>query len=192
MLFSRSAPLLGVLAANVLCTGIGSSQQPAGPAAQSRTQAIVASFNKSKHVSKEKRGVRKEKYIQVRTEPVTKQNPAEYSGSYEALGLPGFSLRLRVDRSGRVEGTGSEPLNDDATVSRSFNLRDGQINGALITAKKLYADGSSEPFEGVFINRTSFGSPTDKGVTTFGLGVVGKGFQVGGQNLDRVFYQLMQ
>jgi hypothetical protein len=77
-------------------------------------------------------------------------------------------------------------------VSRSFTLRDGQITGALITAKKVYANGSSEPFEGVFINKTSFESPTDKGFTTFGLGVISKRFQVGGLNLDRVFYQLKQ
>jgi hypothetical protein len=70
-------------------------------------------------------------------------------------------------------------------------LRDGQISGALITAKKVYADGSSEPLEGVFINKSRFESPTDKGVTTFGLGVIGKGLQVGGQTVDRIFYQLV-
>jgi hypothetical protein len=71
-------------------------------------------------------------------------------------------------------------------------LRDGQISGALITAKKVYADGSSEPLEGVFINKSRFESPTDKGITAFGLGVIGKGFQVGGQSLTRIFYQLKQ
>ena len=191
MKLSRSAQLLGVLAASVCCAGVGASQQPGIAATDSRTRAIVASFNKSKHVVKEKRGVRKEKYLDVRSVPVVKQNPADYSGEYEEAGL-GLSLRLRVDRDGKVEGTGYEPLNGDAGVSRSFRLRDGQIRGALITAKKVYADGSSEPLEGVFINKTVFESPTDKGVTAFGLGVIGKGFQVGGQNIDRIFFQLKQ
>jgi hypothetical protein len=188
---SRSAQLLGVLAASVVCAGVGASQQPGVAATDSRTRAIVASFNKSKHVVKEKRGVRKEKYLDVRSAPAVKQNPADYSGEYEDLWL-GFSLRLRVDREGKVEGSGYEPLNGDAGVSRSFRLRDGRINGALITAKRVYANGSSEPLEGVFINKTVFESPTDKGVTVFGLGVIGKGLQVGGLNVDRIFYQLKQ
>jgi len=187
--FSRSAQLVGVLAVSLFCAAVGLSQQPGVPARESRTRAIVASFNKSKHLVKEKRGVRKEKYLDVRSEPAVKQNPADYSGEYEDAGL-GFSLRLRVDRDGKVEGTGYEPLNGDAGVSKSFRLRDGQISGALITAKKVYADGSSEPLEGVFITKTVFESPTDKGVTTFGLGVIGKGVQVGGLYVDRIFYQL--
>ena len=191
MKLSHSAQLLGALAASVFCARVGATQQPGVAAAESRTRAIVASFNKSKHVVKEKRGVRKEKYLDVRSVPVVKQNPADYSGEYEEAGL-GFSLRLRVDRDGKVEGTGYEPLNGDSGVSRSFQLRDGQIRGALITAKRVYADVASEPLEGVFINKTRFESPTDKGVTAFGLGVIGKGFQMGGQTIDRIFYQLKQ
>ena len=191
MKLSHSAQLLGALAASVFCARVGATQQPGVAAAESRTRAIVASFNKSKHVVKEKRGVRKEKYLDVRSVPVVKQNPADYSGEYEEAEL-GFSLRLRVDRDGKVEGTGYEPLNGDSGVSRSFQLRDGQIRGALITAKRVYADVASEPLEGVFINKTRFESPTDKGVTAFGLGVIGKGFQMGGQTIDRIFYQLKQ
>jgi len=60
----------------------------------------------------------------------------------------------------------------------------------LLTATKVFGDGSSDPLEGVFINRTVFESPTDKGVTTFGLGVVGKQFQMDGMTIDKVFYEL--
>jgi hypothetical protein len=188
---AHSNPLLGVLVASVFCAGSAASQQPGVAVPEARTNAIVASFNKSKHVSKEKRGVIKEKYVDVRSEPVTKPNPADYSGTYEADGL-GFALQIRVDRDGKAEGSGYEPLYDDAGVSRLFTLRDGRIRGALITAKKVYANGSVEPLEGVFIKRTTFESPTDKGFTTFGLGVVGKRFRVDGLDLDRVFYQLKQ
>ena len=191
MKFVRFAQPTALIVANALCAGIASSQQPGVGSTELRTQTIVASFNKSKHVVKEKHGVRKEKYLDVRSVPAVKQNPADYSGAYEAADL-GFSLRLRVEPSGTLEGTGYDPLNDQPAVSRSFTLKNGRITGALITAMKLYGDGSSEPFEGVFIDKTVFESPTDKGVTAFGLGVLGKNFQVGGLSLDRIFYQLKQ
>jgi hypothetical protein len=69
-------------------------------------------------------------------------------------------------------------------------LRDGRISGALITARKVYGDGSSDRLEGVFINKTVFESPTDPGVTAFGLGVVDTHVRIGGLNVDRIFYQL--
>ena len=190
MKFYRFAPLTAVIVASVLSAGIASTQQAGVAARELRAQTIVASFNKSKHVVKEKRGVRKEKYLRVQSVPAVRQSPAEYSGAYEDLSGMGFSLRLRVDVSGRVEGTGYEPLNDDPAVSKTFTLKDGRITGALITATKVYGNGSTEPLEGVFINKTVFESPTDKGVTAFGLGVVGKQFRVGGVNVDKLFYQL--
>ena len=187
-----SARLAPVIVANVLCAVIASSQQAGLAGSELRTQTIVASFNKSKHVVKERRGVRKEKYLDVRSVPAVKQNPADYSGAYEDLSGLGFSLTLRVDASGRVEGTGYEPLNGEPAVSRSFTLKNGRITGALITATKVYANGSSEPLEGVFINKTVFESPTDKGVSAFGLGVVGMQVQVAGLNVDKIFLQLKQ
>jgi len=171
----------------VLASAALSHQQTAVVSGDARTQAIVASFNKSKHVIKEKRGVRTEKYLEVRSVPVAKLNPADYSGTYDAS--EGLRLHLQVDGSGRVEGTGSEPLDDGGTVQRTYSLRNGVINGAVLRATKVYANGTSEPLEGVFINRTRFDSPTDKGETTFGLGVVGH-YRVGGNDLDRVFYEL--
>ena len=191
MKFFRFPRLTTVIAATTLCSAAASSQQPGVAGSELRTQTIVASYNKSKHVVKEKRGVRKEKYLRVQSVPAVKQNVADYSGAYEGSD-PRFSLQLRVDASGKVEGTGYEPLNGDSGVSRSFTLKNGRIMGALITATKVYANESSEPFEGVFINKTVFESPTDKGVTAFGLGVVGKQFQVGGVDLDKLFYQLKQ
>jgi hypothetical protein len=180
-----------IMAASVLFAGIASSQQTRIAGSELRTQTIVASFNKSKHVVKEKYGVRREKYLRVQSVPAVKQNATDYSGAYEGTDAR-FSLQLRVEASGNVEGTGVEPLNDEAGVSRSFTLRDGRMNGALITATKVYANGSTEPFEGVFISKTVYESPTDKGVTEFGLGVVGQSIRVGGINVDKLFYQLKQ
>ena len=166
-----------------------SQQQSAAASSDARTQAIVASFNKSKHTIKKKRGVGTEKYLEVRSAPVAKQNPADYSGTYDAS--QGLRLHLRVDANGRVEGTGSEPLDDAGTVQRTYTLRNGVISGALLKATKVYANGTSGPLEGAFINRTRFESPTDKGTTTFGLGVVGH-FHIAGNDLDRVFYEARQ
>jgi hypothetical protein len=185
----RFARFAAVILVSAVYAGAASSQQSGVGRSELRAQAIVASFNKSKHVAKEKRGVRKEKYLDVRGAPAVKANPADYSGAYEAADAR-FSLKLRVDTNGKVEGTGFDQLTDDAAVSRSFTLRNGRISGALLTATKVYGDGSSEPLEGVFINKTVFESPTDKGVTTFGLGVVGKQFQRGGQTIDRLFYEV--
>jgi len=187
----RFARLTAVIAASVLCGAVVSSQEPGAAGSELRAQTIVASFNKSKHVVKEKRGVRKEKYLDVRSVPAVKQNPADYSGAYETSDLR-FSLQLRVDATGKVEGSGYEPLNDRTAISRSFTLKDGRMTGALITARKIYSDGSHEPLEGVFINKTVFESPSDPGVTAFGLGVVGMSFQVRAVENDKLFYQLKQ
>jgi hypothetical protein len=176
-----------------LISGSASSQQtPSSQSAvQTRTRAIVASFNKSKHAVKERHGVRVEKYKEIRSEPVIKKNARDYAGSYEVPGLD-FAVELRVDPKGSLAGTGYEPVDMDATVLRRFTLRNPRIDGALLTATKVYENGASEPFEGVFINLTSFDSPTDRGVTTFGLGVVGSSVRVSGVTVDRLFYHRKQ
>lgn len=159
------------------------------PAARQRTQAILASLDKSKHVVKEKRGVRREKYLEVRNAPVIKADPRDYSGLYEVEDL-GMGLQLRVDANGRVEGTGYEPMGGDVSVRRSFILRDAKVDGALLTATKVYANGGHEPFEAVFVNRSVFNSPSDPGVTEYGLGAVGKDVQTSGVTFNRFFYRL--
>jgi hypothetical protein len=164
-------------------------QTGAAGSAQTRTRAIAASFNKSKHVVKQKRGVRVEKYKEVRSEPVIKTNPQEYSGGYEVPDM-GFALEIRVDRNGNVEGSGYEPAGPDLSIRRSFTLGNAKIDGALITGTQVYANGAHNRFEGVFLNRTAFDSPTDKGVTAFGLGVIGKKIEVAGLTFDRLFYEL--
>ncbi|MBC8166324.1 MAG: hypothetical protein H7Y20_10680 [Bryobacteraceae bacterium] len=154
--------------------------------AQSRTRTIVASFSKFKSVSKERRGVKKEKYLKVQSEAAIKMNPAEYSGVYEVPGMA-FALNLNVDRNGVVTGTGYEPLAE--SVRRTFTLRDGRIQGALVTATKVYAGGGSEKLDGAFMNRTSFDSPTAAGVTVFGFGTLGDPVEVSGVTINRFFYE---
>jgi len=186
----RLVPVVAALNLLFVGAGVASAQVAASTGAQARSQVIAASFNKFKNVSKEKHGVTKAKYLKIESRPAIKANPEDYSGSYEVPDL-GFALRLQVDRSGRVEGTGYEPIVDPA-VRRMFALRDGKIEGALITATKVYANGKSERLEGVFIDRTTFESPTDKGTTSFGLGVIGKPIEVSGLTLDKLFLELAE
>ena len=188
---SQSRIFTVCLVAAVVPIALPAQQTRASSSAQTRTQAIAASFSKEKHVLKEKRGVRVEKYKRVLSEPVVKANPQDYSGTYEAPDM-GLAVQLRVDRNGSVEGTGYEPTGPDLSVRRSFALRNGKIDGALLTATQVFADGTQDRFEGVFMNRTSFESPTDKGVILFGLGVVGKMITVAGNTNNRFFYELKQ
>ncbi len=154
--------------------------------AQSKTRTLVATFNKFKHVTKNKRGVTSEKYKKVDSEAAVKANPAEYSGVYEVEGMA-LGLNLTVDRNGVVTGTGYEPLSE--SVRRTFTLRDGRMQGALLTATKVYAGGGTERLEGAFMNRTSFDSPTAPGVTVFGFGTIGKYIEGPGYTTNRFFYQ---
>ena len=154
-----------------------------------RTRVIVASFNKKKDVVKEKRGVRVEKYKEIRSVPAILRNTRDYSGSYEAEDL-GLNLELRVDDKGNVSGSGYEAIDPDQRVFRRFTLINAHIDGALLTGTKVYERGGTEPIEGVFINETTFDSPTDKGRTTFGLGVTDHTVVLdGGVTVDKVFYK---
>jgi len=74
---------------------------------------------------------------------------------------------------------------------RAFRLENARIDGALLTASKVYQDGATEKFEGVFLNRTDRNSPTDPGVTISGLGVVlNTPFEINGNTYEKLFYGL--
>ena len=151
--------------------------------AQTRAQELATAFNKHKEVVKEKYGVKKEKYKDVRSEPAVKQNIADYSGAYEVAEL-GYVINIQVGSDGRVQASGNENR-------RAFTLENARIEGALLTASRVYQDGSREKFEGVFLNRTDRNSPTDPGVTTFGLGVVlNTPFETNGLTYEKLFYSL--
>jgi len=172
-----------VIALFVVCAVSVVSQQPS---TQTKTQAIAAAFNKHKNVVKEKHGVRTEKYKDVRSEPLVKHNIGDYSGAYEVADL-GSVINIQVASDGRVQASGYEKV----PQSRTFRLEDVRIEGALLTASKVYRDGTAEAFEGVFLKRTDRTSPTDPGVTTFGFGVVLRTpVEQNGLTYDKLFYQL--
>src|SRR5207248_9191714 len=94
--------------------------------ARRRARELAESFSKSKHAVKEKRGVRVEKFKEVRSEPALRQNAADYSGEYEADSE--YPLSIRVAPGGVVEASGYEPSPRGA---RRFTLRGARLAGAL-------------------------------------------------------------
>lgn len=159
--------------------------------AQDRAEEIAASFNKQKDKLKEKFGGKQERYYRkFRGEPVIRQNMAAYSGTYEMPGLD-FTINLQVGNDSRVEASGFEPSTGSTTRRpRRFRLENARVERALLTGTKVYEDGTTERFEGVFMNRTEFTSPTDKGKTVYGLGVVGVSVEFAGVVFQKLFYEL--
>lgn len=152
---------------------------------QTRAQTLAAAFNKHKEAVKEKYGVRMEKYKDVRSEPLVRQNIADYSGAYEVSEL-GYVINLRVGSDGRVQANGFDK-------TRAFTLENARIEGAVLTASKVYQDGATEKFEGVFLRRTDRNSPTDPGVTMSGLGVIPTtSIEAHGLTYEKLFYTLKQ
>ena len=179
---------LALTIAALMVPVLAPAQSIPASSADTRARVIAASFNKSKHVSKEKRGVRKEKWLEITSKPAVNANPAAYSGTYQVEGI-GFSLNLRVAPNGTVQGAGYDLIDSDSNVKRAFTLTNARVQGALITGTRTYTNGGSQKFEGVFIDRTTKTSPTDPGHTEFGLGVMGDFGYVYGVTLTRLFYR---
>lgn len=179
-------PLLA--AALLLCFCLATTADAARQTdAARRARELASSFSKSKHEFKEKRGVRVEKFKEVRSEPSPRRNAADYSGTYEATVGLGYTLSLKVAADGSVEGSGYDP---GPSGPRAFTLSAARVADALLTGTKTYADGSTEKLEGVFINRTERDSPSDAGFTEFGLGVLFDPPKVWeGFSMERLFYR---
>ena len=141
---------------------------------------MLARFNKVKQKSKQRHGVVRKSYLNVHSELAPGR-----SGSYEATDF-GHTLTLEVHPGGTVTGRGAE----DGLM---FELRDGRIDGSRLTATKRFADGTTEPLEGIFINRRRIEGRTAREITsdhtTFGLGVTSVDFTFAGSTFDRLFYE---
>ena len=167
----------------LVCPAIATSQQSTGAA---RAQQIAADFTKHKAVVAVKRGVTREKYKDIRAEPVIAQNVSEYAGRYE--GDPGWWIEIQVGSGGQIRGMGEEA----GQPCDTFELKNATIDGALLVATKVCRNGMVERLEAAFMNRTDRVSPTDTGTTMFGLGVVlAPPPAVDGNTWARVFYRRM-
>jgi hypothetical protein len=141
---------------------------------------MLARFNKLKQKSKERHGVVTQTYVKVQSELAPGR-----SGSYEATGF-GRTLTLEVHTGGAVTGRGVEE-------GRPFELRDGRVEGSHLIATKRFADGSTQPLEGIFIHQRRIEGRTPKQIrsdrTLYGLGVTSVHFKFGGSTFDRLFYE---
>jgi hypothetical protein len=140
--------------------------------ASTRVDEIVARFNKTKH--KEKRGV--STYRRVEATPLAR---ASVSGTYRPQGLD-FVLDLDARKGRDHRG--------------AFTLRDVRLNGAHLTATKVYTNGTTATLEGVFLRQTvrEGTSPANARLTSdrTGIGIVGLDFVLdGGIELDKLFYE---
>lgn len=173
----RTVLTVAVLA---LCAGPAASQQLS---TNSRAQQLAASFNKHKDVVRQKFGVTRDKYLDVRSEPLVRRDIRDYAGTYEVADF-GFAIDLTIAPDGSVQVRGSDDRDD-------FRLENANIENAVLTARKVYANGATEPFEAVFLTRTEQRTRNGPESTTVGLGVIlKKPFEYSGNTFDRLFYQL--
>lgn len=142
---------------------------------------LAAALNKNKYKKKEKskKGVTVsvEVYVDIKNDPVVKQ-PAEYSGRY-ADEIGGFNLDLSVAADGRAEGSGVDTINGGSNGNKmSYTLKNARVQGAVLTADKVFADGTSQRLEAVFVNQTIVLGKNAQTIesrnTVFGLGFVQK------------------
>lgn len=133
----------------------------AATSSEERTRQLLDAFSKTKYKHRQKRGVSKSLFKDIHAEAVI---PASRAGTYIVSGL---DYELRLDES--LRGSGS----DDG---REFTLRDARLDGALLTATKVYRDGTTEAFEALFMNRVERDGTSPDAVTStqkaFGLGVL--------------------
>lgn len=156
--------------------GVASAQDAA-----QKTKDLVAALDKTKYKKKDKGTVLIEFFADVKNEPVVKANVTEYSGAY---GADGYLLTLSVAPDGAVKGSGYDSsINGDKAVN--FTLKNTRVDGALITGTKEYDNGTEQPFEAVFVNRTSRSGANPKSVDTestqFGIGFI----QYGGASISQ-------
>jgi hypothetical protein len=181
---------LSILIALVVSIGFA-GQAFAQQDASQRTRDLVAALDKTKYKKKEKANISIEVYVDVRNEAALRSNPAEYTGTYETEGC---RLDLHVDKSGAASGGGYDSL-FDSDKHMNFTLKGARIDGALLTATKVYDTGESLPFEAVFVNRTSRAGTRPDAITDtetkFGLGFIQKNSGLNGNEewTNRVFLE---
>src|SRR5918911_5080159 len=90
---------------------------------------MLARFNKVKEKSKHRHGAVTEIYVNVHSDLAPSR-----SGRYEATDF-GRTLTLDVHADGTVTGRGAED-------GRTFELRDGRVDGSHLTATKRFANGA--------------------------------------------------
>jgi hypothetical protein len=168
----------------------GSPQQQAGQnVSQHRAASILDAFNKTEYVRKEMYGIRREKYKQMRSEPVVRPRLSDYAGEY---GVQGQQYAIDIAPSGEVSGYDLQ----GSSMPRRFRLLGAQLSSGLLTGTKVYEGGPSVPFEGLFIevfetDGTSPANIIDRS-RMFALGVAGVHVEIGGVSSNKLLYVLQR
>jgi len=136
----------------VLVLSIGLSDTIFAQDTEQKTQNLIAALGKTKHKKKEKKNVSFELYIDIKSEPVVKNKVQDYAGVYESMQV-GYRIELRVSADGKIEGNGYDS-DFNTSQKQNFTLKDARIEGALLTATKVFAKGETKKLEAVFNNRT--------------------------------------
>ena len=125
---------------------------------------------------KQKEGKQK-KAKEKRFEEVVKQDARGYAGRYVGI-EDSHWLDVSADAGGRLTATLYEE-------GRAVALRDLRLDGARLTATKIYEDGRTAPFAGTFADRVL------NGERAFGI-LVGGFVKLpdGGGVAERLFYTL--
>jgi hypothetical protein len=168
----------------ILCLGLTNAVRAQD--AQAKTAELTAALGKTKYKKKEKKNISIEVFVDIKSEAVVKSDVREYSGVYEADF--GYRLELRVSDGGKVEGNGYDNINNSG--KQRFTLKDARIEGALLTATKVYENGETLKFEAVFNNRTVQTGKNPNQIenreTKYGLGFI----QSNADWTNRVFLEL--
>jgi hypothetical protein len=124
--------------------------------------------------------------VDVRNVPDVSPNIRDYAGTYEVVDL-GFVIDIQVASNGSVVAQG----HDMAPNPGDFRLENARIENAVLTGRKVYANGAIEPFEAVFLQRTEQRTRNGPRTTTSGLGaLLNRPFERDGNTYERLFYQL--
>jgi hypothetical protein len=120
----------------------------------------------------------KKKFKEKRYEPAPRASVKDYAGKYVGIEASYF-IEIVISQDGRLSIRSHEGV-------REATLKDVHVAGAVITATKVYADGGSEKFHGMFANRIL------NGVSAFGILVDGMHVELEGLTLTNIFYRLSE
>ena len=117
----------------------------------------------------------KNKHKEKRFEPAARQNVGDYAGRYVGI-EDEYVVEVRVGEDGRLSVTSREG-------QREARLEDLRIDGARVTASKVYADGRRAEFAATFVDRVL------NGERAFGLMVEKLRVELPGLTVTQMFYR---
>lgn len=117
----------------------------------------------------------KRKFKEKHFDPVARQNVRDYAGRYVGI-EDEYVVEVRVGEDGRLLVTSREG-------KREARLEDLRIDGARVTATKVYADGERAEFA------ATFGDRVLDGERAFGLMVEKLRVELPGLTVTQMFYR---